>query len=170
MLLLLVVLYRDMRPSVMAGGGATENIAVQPLRIPDPELRLNRLAAMRKMDYTGNHRNIFSATAPPPPPSKADLAKKEKAAAAAAAAAAPAGPPVPAPLHVPLTFYGMAINPKTGQKLAFFTSGDHVYIASKGQTLLGQFRLLQIGRNTVEFQDANSGRMATLTMTPLVTK
>ncbi len=169
MLVLLVVIYRDMRPDVMAGGGTSENIAVQPLRIPDPDLHLNRLAEIQKMDYTGNHRNIFSATPPPPPPSKTEMAKKA-AAAAAAAAAAQAGPPLPPPLQVPLTFYGMAIDPKTGQKLAFFTNGDHVYIASQGQTLLGHLRLLQIGRNTVEFEDTGSGQMATLTMTPLLTK
>lgn len=170
MLLLLVVLYRDLRPGVMAGSDTMENVAVQPLRVPDPDLHLDRLAQIQKMDYTGNHRNIFSATPPPPPPSGAAMANRAAAAAAAAAAVAHAGPPVPPQLHVPLTFYGMAIDPKTGQKLAFFTSGDHVYIASQGETLLGHFRLLQIGRNSVEFQETGSGQMATLTMTPLLTK
>ena len=160
------VLYWDLRPTVMAGPDGPQMIAVEPLSVPNPALHLGRLAEIRQMDYKGNHRNIFSATPPPPPPS---VVAKQRAAKGGAAAVA-AGPRVPPPLQVPLTFYGMAIDPKTGRKLAFFTSGDHVYIASEGQTLLGHFRLRQVGNNTVEFEDVTTGRMATLTMTPLVTQ
>jgi hypothetical protein len=167
LVLLAAVLYWDLRPAVMAGPDGPRTIAVQPLRVPNPALHLGRLAEIRQMDYKGNHRNIFSATAPPPAPPK--TARKNATRAAAAAAAAAAHPSAPAGLNVPFKFYGMAIDPKSGRKLAFFTSGDHVYIASKGQTLLGHFRLLQIGNNTVSFEDVATGQTATLTMTPPIT-
>jgi len=164
LLVLAVVLYWNYRPDVMAGPYAPEAVSVQPLKVPDPSLHLDRLARIREMGYEGTHRNIFSATPPPPPPSKIAQMKQ-----AAAAAARPTGPPVPPPLQVPLTFYGMAVDPKTGKKLAFFTSGDKVEIAAAGQVLLGQFRLMKIGSNTVEVQEVSSGRTAVLTMTPPVT-
>ncbi len=160
---LAAVLYWNFRPGAMAGSDAPEAVSVQPLRVPDPALHLDRLARIREMEYSGTHRNIFSATPPPPPPSKVAQLKKTQV-------VQPAGPPVPPPLQVPLTFYGMAVDPKTGKKLAFFTSGDHVYIASQGETLLGRFRLMQIGNNTAEFQEVSSGLTAVLTMTPPVTQ
>ena len=163
LVLLAVVLYWEFRPSAMGGSDAPETVSVQPLAVPDPALHLGRLARLREMEYSGTHRNIFSATPPPPPPAKAAALKKTQA-------MQPAGPPVPPPLQVPLTFYGIAVDPKTGRKLAFFTSGDHVYIASQGETLLGQYRLMQIGNNTVQFQEISSGRTATLTMTPPLTQ
>lgn len=162
--ILAVVVYWNYRPKTMAGSGALESVSVLPLRVPDPSLHLDRLARLRRMKYTGAHRNIFSSKAlPPPPPSKAAVQK-------AAAVHSVVARPVPRPLQVPLTFYGMAIDPKTGTKLAFFTSGDHVYIAHQGETLLGRFRLLQIGTNTVEFQEISSGKTAVLTMTPPVAR
>jgi hypothetical protein len=164
LLLLAVVLYWNFRPNVIAGAGAPEAVSVEPLRVPDPSLHLGRLERIREMNYGGTHRNIFSATPPPPPPSKAAQMKKT------AAAMRPAGPVAPPALQVPLTFYGMAVDPKSGRKLAFFTSGDKVYIASEGETLLGQFRLMKIGNNSVEFQEVSSGRTAVLTMTPPVTQ
>jgi hypothetical protein len=161
--ILAVVAYWNFRPRAMDGSGEPESVSVQPLRVPDPSLHLGRLARIREMEYAGTHRNIFSATPPPPPSVKAAQLRKTQAVQST-------GPAVPPPLQVPLTFYGMAVDPKSGTKLAFFTSGDHVYIASQGETLLGRFRLMQIGSNTVEFQEISSGRTATLTMTPPVTQ
>lgn len=157
-LVLGVVLYRNVRPEASAGSDAPVAIAFKPLKVPSPALHLDQLARIRQLAYKGSHRNIFSATPPPPPPSP-------QAAGKDALSAAPAGPPVPPPVQIPLKFYGMAIDPKTGNKLAFFTNGDNVHIASPGETLLGHFRLLSIGANTVEVEDTSSGRTATLAMT-----
>ena len=164
LLVLAVVIYRNFRPDVMAGNDGPETIALQPLQVPNPALHLGRLERLRQMKYAGTHRNIFSDTLPPPAP-KDGLSRN-----GGKAAIQPAGPPLPARLEVPLTFYGMAVDPKTQNKVAFFTSGDHVLIASQGQTLLGRFRLLEIGANTVVFEDSSSGQTATLRMTPPVTQ
>ena len=48
---------------------------------------------------------------------------------------------------------------------AFFNDGDDVYVIGVGETLLGRFRLMQIGNNTAEMEEVATGRTATLTMT-----
>ena len=162
---LAVALYWNFRPDVMAGPDVPDEVAVEPLRVPDPALHLDRLAELRGMSYSGAHRNIFSAEAAPVRARAAKIAREKKPAAAVPAPAAG-----PAPLEVPLTFYGMAVDPKTGKKLGFFTSGDTVYVASEGQTLLGRFRLVKIGNNRAEFEELSSGRTAVLTMTAPVSE
>jgi hypothetical protein len=162
---LAAAVYWNFRPASSVGADAPMAISVEPLRVKNPSLHLDRLEQLRQLSYSGSHRNIFSATPPPLPPAAA----AKKTGGAAGGGAETAGPPVPPALQVPLKFYGMAVDPKTGKKLAFFTSGDDVYIAGQGQTLLGRFRLLSIGNDTVEIEESTSGRRATLTMTPPVT-
>lgn len=157
------VVYRNFRPDTGADSDVPADIVVQPLKVPNPALHLNQLSRIRQIAYLGNHRNIFSAT-PPPPPVSAAREKQAKEDAAKAAAAGPAGPP---PLQVPLKFYGMAVDVKTRRKLAFFTNGDNVLIASPGQTLLGHFRVIDIGMNTVRIEDTTTGQSGTIPMTPL---
>jgi hypothetical protein len=155
---LAVVAYRNLRPSNGAVGDLPETVAVQPLKIENPSLHLARLDRIHKLEYKGSHRNIFVAAPLPPPPS---AAKKEEA--------REFGPPPPPPLQVPLTFFGMEIDPRSGARRAFFTNGDDVYIAKAGQVLLNHFRVVQIGNNTTELEEITSGRRATLTMVPPVT-
>lgn len=154
------VLYRNLRPESIADDDAPDTVVVAPLKVPNPALHLGQLARIRQLVYTGSRRNIFSAT-PPPPPAPPKSAVKDKP------AAVPAGPPVPPALQVPLKFYGMAIDPKTGNKVAFFTNGDNVYIASPGQILLGHFRVLHIGKDTVQMEDTLTTQSAAIPMTPL---
>lgn len=160
---LLVVLgaavYWNFRPQTPAGADGPVSISIQPLRVQNPSLHFDKLDALHQIKYTGIHRNIFSATPPPPP--AAVVSKQAKDAGAASTAPAP-----PPPLHVPLTFYGTSVDSKTGRELAFFTNGDDVYIASPGQVLLGQFRLVKIGKDSVEMEEVASSRMTTLHMTP----
>lgn len=160
-LVLAGVLYRNFQPD---GGDsdAPAAILVQPLKVPNPALHLDQLTRLRKLVYTGSHRNIFSATPlPPPAAARKAVVVKDKP---AALPAAPSGPP---PLQVPLKFYGMAVDPKTGNKVAFFTDGDKVYIAAPGQTLLGHFRVVSIGAHSVQIEDTVSQRTAPIPMTPL---
>src|SRR5271167_3525999 len=39
----------------------------EPLQIQEPELRMDLLEKVRKLEYSGSHRNIFLPTPPPPP-------------------------------------------------------------------------------------------------------
>lgn len=134
--------------------------AYEPLNEPDPSLRLDLLDQIQKEQYTGQHRNIFSAEPPPPPPEV--VAAQQKA---AEAAMGPQAPPPPPPLTVPATFYGIVTNPATGKKQACFSGNqDAIYIVPEGGTLLNQFRVTKIGNNTVEMQEISSGRSTTLTL------
>ena len=127
----------------------------KPLKVQDPALRMDLLEKIHKQEYTGIHRNIFSAEPPPKPVPKTPANSQTS------------GPPVdagPPPLEVGVTFFGFATNPQSGKRQAFFTNGDEVYIVEEGGILLKRFRVLKIGNNTVDVEETASGRHATLTM------
>jgi len=155
LLVLAYVAYVSLRPAGVGSTVANANNAFVPLAVENPALRLDLLANLKKLTYTGSQRNIFSATPPPPPPKPA------------AAAVVPAGPviaPPPPPLVIPATFFGYVADAQTGTKRAFFNSGDDVFVLGIGDILLGRFRLLQIGNNNAELEETASGRRATMTL------
>jgi hypothetical protein len=155
LLVLAYVAYVSLRPSGVGSTVANANNAFVPLAVENPALRLDLLANLKKLEYTGSQRNIFSATPPPPPP---------KPAPAVAAPVGPVVPPPPPPLAIPATFFGYVADASTGTKRAFFNSGDDVFVLGVGDLLLGRFRLLQIGASTAELEETSSGRRATLTL------
>lgn len=126
----------------------------KPLEVQAPQLHLDLLDKIRKLEYFGSHRNIFVAV--PPPISKAT----EK----------PAAPPFvgpkqpPPPLEVPVTFFGYASQPRNGKRVAFFTSGDDVLVVAEGDTFLNRFRLVHIGDASADVEEVSSGRHEALPM------
>lgn len=153
LVILAVILYHSWSgPSPLPAISAAE-VKYQPLSVENPSLRLDLLEHIRKFEYSGRHRNIFSASLPPPPPPKVDPTK-----------AAQATPPGPPPLDVPVKFFGYAADPQTGYRRAFFTNGEDVFIVAEGETLLNRFRLLRIGNTTAEVEEIASGRRATLAL------
>ena len=148
--ILAMVLYRNWSgpssiPVISAADGK-----YQPLSVENPSLRLDRLERIRKFEYTGRHRNIFSASLPPPPPPKVEPGKT--------------GPATPPPLEVPVKFFGYAADPQSGRRRAFFTNGEDVFIVAEGETLLSRFRLMHIGNTTADVEEIASGRRATLVL------
>lgn len=128
----------------------------QPLDVQEPRLHLDLLQRIRKMQYSGIHRNIFSA-APPPiekPPGQN-----------ASSSTGPRPAPPPPPLQIPAEFFGYAWRPHSEKRVAFFTSGDDVLIVHEGDTFLGRFRLDRVGTDSADVEDISSGRHATV---PLV--
>jgi hypothetical protein len=69
-----VVVYRMNQSSTATGGGGAQAFdgKFQPLDIQAPQLHLDQLARLKKLEYTGSHRNIFVAAPPPPPPKPLD--------------------------------------------------------------------------------------------------
>jgi hypothetical protein len=130
----------------------------RPIAVDNPALRLDLLERLKKLQYGGSHRNIFSSVAPPPvaaavpPPVIAPMPSTP---------AAPAGPP---PLVIPATFYGYVTDSLTGMRRAFFLEGENVDILAVGEVLMGRYRLVQIGNSSAELEEISSGRRATLTM------
>ena len=123
----------------------------EPLSVENPTLRMDKLERIRKLEYNGSRRSIFTAYVPAPPPPVIPKADPTKIA-----------PPPEPPLTIPVKFFGYATDPKSGKKRAFFTNGEDVFILSEGEMLQNRFRLLRIGNATADFEETTSGKRATL--------
>ncbi len=153
-LLAVVVYYEFRRPEPVPGVAVTSD-KYSPMEIENPSLRLDKIESVRKIVYSGRHRNIFSASAPEPEAPK-EQAKK----------AGPAGPPPEMPLVVPAKFFGYVADLRTGSRRAFFASsdGEDVFIVAEGETLLSRFRLLRISNTTADVEEIGTGKRATLVL------
>lgn len=128
-----------------------------PLAVENPALRMDLLEQLKKFEYDGPRRNIFSA-APLP------VAAPPQPVVAPPVSAGPVQLPGPPPLVVPATFFGRVTDKRSGASRAFFSQGDEVYVLGLGEVLLSRFRLVQIGDTTAELEELNSGRRTTVTM------
>jgi hypothetical protein len=153
----LYIVYRSTRSPEITSVVSRADENFRPIAVENPALRLDLLDRLKKLQYQGSHRNIFSSTAPPP----VSAAPVVAVAPPVVAPLAPQGPP---PLTIPATFYGYVTDAQTGARRAFFIEGDNVYVVAVGEVLLGRFRLLQIANSSVELEETSTGRRATLTM------
>ena len=160
--LLLVVLYFYVFKTSVPGlsGVLAADTKFEPLDVQEPSLRLDQLERLRKLEYSGSHRNIFVAGAPPPPKSAV-----AEAAAKIVGDPYPKLPPPPPPLQIPAEFFGYASQSKSGKRVAFFTSGDDVLVVAEGDKFLNTFRLVHIGNESADVEEISTGRHATV---PLV--
>ena len=156
--LLLYIIYVSNRPSEIAQVVSSADEKFRPIAVENPALKLELLERLKKLQYQGSHRNIFSSVAPPP------ASAVPPQVIAPPPITAPGGPSGPAPLVVPATFYGFVTDAQTGMRRAFFMEGENVYIIAVGEMLLGHYRLVQIGNSSVELEETSTGRRATLTM------
>ncbi|MFY9802158.1 MAG: hypothetical protein WA211_03410 [Candidatus Acidiferrales bacterium] len=131
-----------------------------PLNVDEPQLRLDLLEKIKKLDYSGSHRNIFTF-GPPPPPEKtqAEIARDNYR------KYGPAVPPPPPPVTVPAQLFGYASMPTSGKRVAFFLDGDDVLVVAEGSVFLNRFRLDKIGNDSADVEEISSGRHATVQMT-----
>ncbi len=162
LLVLAGVVYWNSNSSGRIPGASMANAKFAPLKVDDPKLRLDLLDRVRHAEYKGSNHNIFSY-APPPPTAAAAKAIAEKE--HGRHFVGPLLPPPPPPLTLPVTFFGYATNPRTQNRLAFFTNNDDVFIVGEGGTLLNRFRLLKIGNSSADVEEIASGRRATVEMT-----
>jgi hypothetical protein len=137
-----------------------------PIAVENPSLRMDLLDAARKAQYVGTERNIFSEIAPPPPPTKEDIAKADAERQRQVDIQAKLPPPPPPPVQVGLKFYGYTDDPATGNRRAFFTNGDDIFIAGIGDTLQNRLRVIHIGNDSVELEEISSERRAFVTIEP----
>jgi len=151
-------IYRSNRPPEIAPVVSSADEQFRPIAVENPALKLELLERLKKLQYEGSHRNIFSSVAPPP------ASPVPPPGAIAPPPITPPAPSGPAPLVVPATFYGFVTDARTGRRRAFFMEGENVYIIGVGETLLGRYRLVQIGNSSVELEEIGTGRRATLTM------
>ncbi|MGH9795956.1 MAG: hypothetical protein ACRD5G_14400 [Candidatus Acidiferrales bacterium] len=126
-----------------------------PINVKDPTLQIERITRIRETDYQGSGRNIFTyererrvAPVNPPP-------------------VVPEPPPEPPPFVDPapvvnFKFYGLATNPATGRRRAFFTNGEDIWIVEAGQMIDRRFRLVLIGTGMAEVEEVSSRKRVSL--------
>ncbi len=76
LVVLLVVVYlanRTQMPGLQ--GVLASDGKFQPLNVDEPQLRIDLLEKLQKLEYSGTHRNIFSAVALPVEPTAAEKAQ-----------------------------------------------------------------------------------------------
>jgi hypothetical protein len=156
LLLLAYVIYDNVQDPVVTAVTAGAGPGFVPLAVENPALRLDLLEQLKKFQYQGPRRNIFS-TAPLPAPVAPQFAPPPVSTTPFQSA----GPP---PLTIPAIFFGHVTDTRTGTRRAFFSEGEEVYVLGVGEILLGRFRLMTISNNTAELEELSSGRRATLTM------
>jgi hypothetical protein len=157
-IVLAIALFNAYRSDSTASSGVLAyDSRFQPLDVQEPRLHTELLDRIRKLEYTGTHRNIFVAAPPPPPPSAVQTAQKP-----VERFVGPQPPPPPPPLQVPAEFFGYATRPASGRRVAFFTSGDDVLVVPEGDTFLGRFRLVHIGNDSADVEEIATGRHATV--------
>lgn len=132
-----------------------------PTRV-DPTLRLDLLAKLQNVTYTGGgERSLFDFSAAPPPkapdikilPKKGAPGAPGEAEPAATAAEAPksAEPVKPKAPPVPLKFYGFIAN-RDGRR-GFFINGDEIFAVAEGQVVQSRYKIVRIGLNSAIISD-----------------
>jgi len=109
-----------------------------------PDVHLEELTAARPRPQTG--RDLFRfkprPLPPPPPPPPPRIPTPQELAAAAA-------PPPPPPIA--LKFIGFVDSEAAGKRIAFLSDGRGAPVSAReGDTVLGQYRILRIGTESIE--------------------
>jgi hypothetical protein len=163
---LLVVLAYVLLQSHGNGSGANGVLASDtnfvPLNVEEPELRLDLLANLKKLEYSGTHRDIFSAIALPVTPAGGAAAASNKPHRVFPTVTPPLPPP---PVQVPGTLYGYAVMRDSGKRLAFFQEGDDILVVEEGTEFLHNYRLIKVGPDSEDVVELSSDRHANVPMT-----
>jgi hypothetical protein len=160
LVILLVVVYISNRPQMPGLQGVmASDSSFQPLNVDEPELRLDLLAKLQKLDYpAGAHRDIFTNVALPPQLTEEEKRRQEHQYPTVQ------HPPPPPPVEVPAQFFGYASMRSSPHRLAFFLNGDEVLVVQEGSVFLGRFRLDKIGNDAADVEEVSSGRHASVPM------
>jgi hypothetical protein len=153
-----IIWYFNTRDTSSAASVVSVDGNYVPMTVENPSLHLEQLEALRHVEYTGSHRNIFSETPPPHIPTPEEVRKAQ----ANAPPIMPAPPQLPPPVQVDVKFYGYIDDPRTGARRAFFTDGENIFIAGIGDMLENRLRVTKIGNDTVELMEVSSSRRTTI--------
>jgi hypothetical protein len=141
---------------------------IDPAKV-DPKLRLDLLAKVQGIEMEGGVRNIFQVGQPPAEPAPvADKKAPEvpkvhpNAPPVTAAATPPAQPATPPAAPINLKYYGYSTKRSDGEKKAFFLDGDDIIVASEGEIIKKQYKVVRIGVNSVQMEDTASKSTQTI--------
>ena len=146
--------YYYAHPEMGSARAASSMVTYKPMGAESPRIHHDRVQAARNTEYGSAIRDIFSRELPPPPlpaeivrvpmPGDSDYV-------------APVAPPPPPP-ELPLKYFGSGTVLGGSSRRAFLTNGDSVYVSAEGDTLLGRYRIIKIGRVNLEFEEIGTGR------------
>jgi hypothetical protein len=134
----------------------------------DPTLRLDVLAKLKQVTFSGGDRSLFDfGQAPPPKPVPAPKILPT-AAVKPADNGAPkppdATPPKevkPPPPPIPLKFYGF-VSGTGSPRRAFFLQGEEIYVAGEGEIVQKRYKIVRIGLNSAVVEDTEHQHQQTL--------
>ena len=168
---LAAVLTWRMWPSASAGPGPSNQareqrkpVATTAQGVPQLEVRLDDLK-QEPPPPEGESRNPFRFYVPPPPPPPKPVTMPQPRVPSPTdpdyVPPQPAPPPPPPP--IPIKFIGTA--EKSGKRWAIFSDGRGVPVwAAEGDTVLGQWKLVRIGVESVVMEYPNGTGRQTIPM------
>ena len=125
-----------------------------------PDVHLDSLTAGRPRPEAGRDLFRFKPKAPPPPPPAPPQPRLPTPAEQAAAA----GPPPPPPIT--LKFIGYMDVDAQGKRVAFLSDGRGAPLyGHEGDTVLGQYRILRIGAESIEMSYLDGRGRQTIRLT-----
>jgi hypothetical protein len=146
-----------------ARAGALAIIDYKPMGVENSKIHWERLTEAQQTEYKNSERDIFSVVLPPipapapfhaPQPGDKDYTPPPP----------PPPPPAPPPPKLPLKYFGYGTVPEGEERRAFLTDGDAVYVVAEGDTVLGRYRVVKIGRVSLEFEEIGTKRRGTATL------
>jgi hypothetical protein len=129
-----------------------------PLNL-DPTLRTSTLKTVESQEYKGSGRNIFEYAQAPIPPVHAEVIKQPKC---PPDCPPPPGPPPPPPIN--LKFYGFASRPGEPTRI-FLSEGEDIFIGGEGDVINRRYKILHIGKTSVEIEDTQFNNRQTIPLT-----
>jgi hypothetical protein len=135
----------------------------------DPTLRLELLTRLQSEDEVPAGRSLFEAGPTPAEVAAANLTRitGPKIPPQPLPPTGPVVPAGPAPLNIPLKFYGFV---KPGDKRevsrGFFMDGDNVLVAAEGQVLKQKYRVMELSAKTARLEDIQLKQSETLQVVP----
>jgi hypothetical protein len=135
----------------------------------DPTLRLDLLERLQSVDEVPTGRSLFDIG--PSPAQAAAMATQMHGPIIVpkqpAASPATVGPSGPAPLNIPLKFYGY-VKPSDKRETCrgFFMDGDNVLVATEGEVLKQKYRVLELSAKSARLEDVQLKQQQTLPVEP----
>ncbi len=141
------------RPRGSKGKDAGENL--------DPSLRTPALKSVESEEYQGSGRNIFEYAQARPVQPRPTVPGCAPHCPPPAPTPRPTPPPPP---PIPLKFYGFASRPGEPARI-FLAEGEDIFIAGEGDIVNRHYKVMHIGKTSVEIEDVMNNNRQTIPLT-----
>lgn len=150
-------------PSGVAAGVNAKKLASTSGGL-DPTLDQAAMLRTERLVYSGNGRNIFSASYTPPVAIPKPLAPARKSRPGPQLPPPPPPPPPTCPPScppIPLKFFGTATR-SNGARQAFLLQGEDVFLASPGDIVARRYKVVAINPSSIQIEDLGNNNTQTL--------